>query len=319
MKTGAVIVAAGMSQRMGEFKPMMPIGDMSIIGRIIANFQQSDIFPIVVVTGFRAGELEKHVSKLGVICVRNADYATTEMITSAKIGLSFIRDACDRVFFTPADIPLFTYGTLGRLLKERADVVKPVCNGRGGHPILLDRWLVDQIIADDGTEGLHKVIERRARSVRTIPVADEGVLLDVDHKSQYDQLVTYHNQTIFRPALDISLMREGLLFDKDAALLLHMIAYAGTVKEASASVGMSYSKAWKMIAALERHLGFALLERQPGGEAGGASVLTERGQDLLYRYEQYVEAIKAYANRIFPDYFEESPCQRVAARQEEHK
>ena len=91
MKTGAVIVAAGMSSRMGDFKPMLKMGSISIVQRIIANFQHADVFPIVVVTGFRADELEKHISKLGVISVRNNSYEETEMFDSAKLGFDFIK------------------------------------------------------------------------------------------------------------------------------------------------------------------------------------------------------------------------------------
>ena len=304
MRTGAVVVAAGLSSRMGDFKPMMQMGAMSIISRVIANFQQADVFPIVVVTGFRADELEKHVSKLGVICVRNDEYASTEMFDSAVAGFSFVRDKCDRVFFTPGDIPLFTYDTVRRLMETDADVAKPVCHGQEGHPILLSRQLVDRILAFTGSASLREVIEACAESATVIDVDDEGILLDADTKHQYDKLVERSNRKLFRPVLDVSLMREGRLFDKNAALLLHTVAYAGTVKEASSKIGISYSKAWKMISALEDNLGFPLLERQPGGESGGASQLTAEGRHLLLQYERYVEDIKRYANSVFGHYFD---------------
>jgi molybdate transport repressor ModE-like protein len=304
MKTGAVIVAAGMSVSEDDFKPMMNMGDMSIIGRVIANFQQADVFPIVVVTGYKASALEKHISKMGVVCVRNSHYATTEMFDSAVAGFSFIRHQCERIFFTPADIPLFTYNTVRQLLAVPVgDVVEPVYNGHKGHPILLSGDLVDKIMEYDGPEGMKQAIERYAEQISLVNVDDKGVLLDVDAKEKYDDLVERSNKNLFRPAIDVSLMREGRLFDKEAALLLRLVAYTGTVKDASVKMGISYSKAWKMISALEDNLGFSLLERQPGGDAGGTSVLTQEGRQLLQQYEQYVGAVKKYANIAFKKYF----------------
>ena len=62
MRTGAVIVAAGMSSRMGDFKPMLSIGRISIAERVIATLQQSGITDIVMVTGFNAAVLERHLA-----------------------------------------------------------------------------------------------------------------------------------------------------------------------------------------------------------------------------------------------------------------
>ena len=112
MRTGAVVVAAGMSSRMGEFKPMLSIGRMSIAERVIATLQQSGVTEIVMVTGYNAVVLERHLANHGIVFLRNERYDTTTMFDSACLGLSYIRDKCDRVLFTPVDIPLFTSATV---------------------------------------------------------------------------------------------------------------------------------------------------------------------------------------------------------------
>ena len=43
MQTAALIVAAGMSSRMGDFKPMLSIGSISVAQRVVATFQQAGI------------------------------------------------------------------------------------------------------------------------------------------------------------------------------------------------------------------------------------------------------------------------------------
>lgn len=91
MQTAALIVAAGMSSRMGDFKPMLSIGSISIAQRVVATFRQAGIRRIVMVTGFNAVTLERHLSSSGVIFLRNEAYETTQMFDSVKIGLAYLR------------------------------------------------------------------------------------------------------------------------------------------------------------------------------------------------------------------------------------
>ena len=71
MHIGAVITAAGMSLRMGAFKPMLRFGPTSAAERIISTLRQSGVDLIVAVTGSRADELEKHLTCTCVVFVRN--------------------------------------------------------------------------------------------------------------------------------------------------------------------------------------------------------------------------------------------------------
>ena len=307
MRTGAVIVAAGMSSRMGEFKPLLQLGGLTFVQRVVSNFQQAKVFPIVVVTGYRAQELERHLARLGVVCVRNPDYARSEMSDSARLGFQYILDKCDRVFFTPVDIPLFTCGTVQRLMDSPAPVAKPVCGGRAGHPVLLSRPVVERVLQSPAQGGLGRAIARCAPFTELVPVEDGGVLLDADTPADYRQLLERHNRQLLRPVVSVSLMREGLLLDQRAALLLHLVASDGTMKEACERLGISYSKGWGLLRQLEETLGFPLLQRQPGGEYGGSSRLTLQGQRLLGRYEAYAQAVQEFAGQAFARFFPEEP------------
>ena len=71
MKTGAVVVAAGMSSRMNDFKPMMKNGSITIINRVITTLKQAGVDIVVVITGFQSKMLEKHLSKENIICLYN--------------------------------------------------------------------------------------------------------------------------------------------------------------------------------------------------------------------------------------------------------
>ena len=92
MQIGALIVAAGMSSRMGDFKPMLNIGSISVAQRIIATLTQSGVSKIVMVTGYNAAMLERHLAGNGIIFLRNEDYETTQMFDSVRIGLRYLLD-----------------------------------------------------------------------------------------------------------------------------------------------------------------------------------------------------------------------------------
>lgn len=66
MSIGAVIVAAGMSSRMGDFKPMLSIGSQSIARRIVSTLRQAGAEEIVMITGHNADALERHLEGCGL-------------------------------------------------------------------------------------------------------------------------------------------------------------------------------------------------------------------------------------------------------------
>ena len=101
MDTGAVVVAAGMSSRMGDFKPMLSIGSISVAQRVVATLKQAGAARVVVVTGYNAEELERHLASSGVVFLRNENYRTTHMFDSALIGLRYLRDKCRQVLTRP--------------------------------------------------------------------------------------------------------------------------------------------------------------------------------------------------------------------------
>ena len=87
MKIGAVIVAAGMSERMRRFRELMEIGNLTMAERTVTSFQRAGADRIVMVTGYRSAYLKKNLSSLGIDFAENPDYETTEMFESVKIGL----------------------------------------------------------------------------------------------------------------------------------------------------------------------------------------------------------------------------------------
>ena len=207
----ALVIAAGLSSRMKEFKPLLRLGGIPMAERVVRAFRDAGIDEIVMVTGYRATELERALSGVRgsrrpdpavtltddpgqesglpeITFLRNPDYACSDMFTSAKIGLSYLEGRCDRLFFCPADIPLFSGETARLLLKERADIVIPSHTRKAGHPILLRADLIPAILAYTGKGGMKGALRALPAERVYVETDDAGAFLDADTPEDFAKL-----------------------------------------------------------------------------------------------------------------------------------
>ena len=70
-----------------------------------------------------------------------------------------------------------------------------------------------------------------------------------------------------------------------------------SLQKAAQGLGISYRKAWGDVRAVEKHVGFAMLERRRGGRGGGSSALTAQAKRLLKAYARMEEVAAAAAQR----------------------
>ena len=303
MQIGALIVAAGMSSRMGQFKPMLNIGSISVAQRVIATLSQAGVNKIVMVTGYNATILERHLSGNGIIFLRNENYETTQMFDSVKIGLAYLQDKCDKVLFTPVDVPLFTAKTVKTILDSGAPLAVPMCEGKQGHPILIANSLIPEILKDCGEMGLKGAMDRCSVPLLRIDVEDPGTIRDADTPEDFSKLLEYHNAQLVRPVVSISLAKEKPFFDSKIATLLTLIDETKSVRAAGQRMQLSYSSCWNIIRTLESQLNYTLIERNQGGAGGSTSDLTQKGRALLERYNDYDKKLKEQAAELYEAYF----------------
>ena len=193
--TGTVLTAAGMSRRMKAFKPLLPLGGSTIIRTCVETYVNAHCSPVIVVTGNNAGLIEEQLSGLPVEFVFNPEYETSDMFTSVRLGLAAAEGRCGRLFISPADIPLIKQETLQKLLGSHADMVRPVCAGAAGHPILVSSELIPEIMSYNGEGGLKGALEHicagKGRLMLETEVGDPGILLDADTPEDYEPLIRY--------------------------------------------------------------------------------------------------------------------------------
>lgn len=85
--------------------------------------------------------------------------------------------------------------------------------------------------------------------------------------------------------------------------LLRGIEKTGSLRATAMDMGMSYTKALKLINNAEKELGFRFTTRVVGGKSGGGSCLTDEGREWLDKYEKYKEACLKENERIYQEIY----------------
>lgn len=194
MKIEGVILAAGLSSRMGSNKLLLNVLEMPMIERVILN-----MLPfcerLIVVLGHEGHKLEPLLKKYDTVkLVYNSGYQSG-MFSSVKVGCEHLEG--DRFFLTPADIPLISPDTYVSLLEVNDSVVIPSFQGKAGHPILLNVEVAEGLITRDGLSNTVGHPFTEAQNLREylngfhktyVSVPNEGILMDVDTQSVYENL-----------------------------------------------------------------------------------------------------------------------------------
>ena len=92
-------------------------------------------------------------------------------------------------------------------------------------------------------------------------------------------------------------------FGPGIATLLERVREHRSLRSAAASMGMAYSKAWRIIRTAEGVFGCKLLDSTIGGQHGGGATLTPQADRLLAAYNDYVGDLQAYAQGRFEEAF----------------
>jgi CTP:molybdopterin cytidylyltransferase MocA len=187
----AVVLAAGMSQRMGRLKPLLPFGDRPMLARVVETLQSAgDIHPLIVVTGNAAAQIESALGEYSVQFTHNENFAAGGMLSSVKTGVAALPSHIEAFFLVLGDQPAVKTSTLVALRQawqqSRAAIVVPFHARRRGHPVLFHRRCVAQILALPLDATLRSVVQAHTTQTLEVAVDDEGVLHDVDTPADYE-------------------------------------------------------------------------------------------------------------------------------------
>ncbi|MDR1954231.1 MAG: histidine phosphatase family protein [Clostridiales Family XIII bacterium] len=202
----AIILAAGYSSRMGEFKPLLDIGGKPAVVVLIRAILEAGVRNIIVVTGHNSDALKRtlqdhlpNASDLAAIrTTHNARYADG-MFTSIQAGIrAAYRMENDGILLFPVDVPLVSSHVIEDVIdawKTSPDsFVVPCYCGKKGHPLLIPARYAREILAHDGTNGLKAITDKYDDRLIRLETAEEAVVMDMDTRENYAELLRYRQQ-----------------------------------------------------------------------------------------------------------------------------
>ena len=288
---------------MGELKPLLPLGDGTVLGRAVGAFLEAGVSDLRIVAGWRGAEIAAVAADLGVPVVANDDWRRG-MFSSAVTGIASLGAGVEAFFLLPADCALVRAETIGRLARAALPAAPPVTyplrEGRRGHPPLIARAALPDDLTSEPAEGLRGLLARHDGAAREVAVDDPGVLIDLDKPADYRRACDYvADETIPGAARCLDLLGEA---GAPPAVVVHSLAVARVSVALAARLNER-----------ELHLNVRLVEAagllhdiarlQPDHARAGAALLG----DLGYRR---VAAVTAHHMDIQLEVEGENPLQR---------
>jgi molybdenum cofactor cytidylyltransferase len=174
---------------MGQPKQLLPLGNKPVIRHCLDNLAAAEIQDIVVVLSQRGSEILNSMKDFPVKIVFNEN-PESEMAESVRIGLRTLADSSTGVLVHLCDHPLVSAKTLNSMVQcylETPDkIIVPLYKVKRGHPSLFPRHIIEEIF-EGGT--LRDIVNRDSNRIRLLDVQDEGIILDMDTKKDYDKVL----------------------------------------------------------------------------------------------------------------------------------
>lgn len=184
----AVVLAAGLSRRMGKPKLLLPLGSKTIIEHVVEHVLKSKVGETIVVLGANGREIRRVLSGRAVKCIENPRYAEGQG-TSVGAGAAAVSPEAGGILFLTGDQPLVSPSLMNRLIDEftysEALIVK---HGGNGTPTIFSIKLRDELIQLSGDAGGRQLMEKYKTEVQTVPVDPGPTAMDVDTEEDYQKI-----------------------------------------------------------------------------------------------------------------------------------
>ncbi|WP_297280638.1 nucleotidyltransferase family protein [uncultured Anaerococcus sp.] len=184
MKINAIVMASGLSKRMGENKMFLDFKGKELYQHSLDLLKELDFADVIVVSSYK--EILEKAEQMGYKAVYNDD---NEVGKSSSIRLGVNECLDEAMMFFVADQPLLSLETCKKLINtyEKNQVITyPVVNDRRGAPVIFPNSYKEELLKLEGDQG--GMILAYNQEVNKVEIADESELLDIDTVKTYEDL-----------------------------------------------------------------------------------------------------------------------------------
>ena len=195
---------------MGQLKAMLPFRGQRLIEHQVTSLNEAGVSWTVVVLGHETDKLEPLLRNLSAVTwVHNPDYRQGKT-TSVKVGVRELLEqdrvsSCRGILLLNVDQPRNST-TIRRVMDQHLDqetasdnpclFTIPTCNGKGGHPIIMDLSLLPEVLEiSEDTQGLKALVRKYEDRTQRVDVGTEEILFDLNTAEDYKRAVEYFGET----------------------------------------------------------------------------------------------------------------------------
>ena len=193
----AVVLAAGLSSRMGVQKLLLPFGGKTVISHIVEQIHASTIDEVHIIVGYQAELISNELFGRAVSIVNNPNYESG-MLSSVRCGLNSLPEKCRAVMVILGDQPSITTELINKILQSYAatekSILVPLYEGKRGHPVLFSLKYRDEIMTQYDCVGLRGLLHNHPEEVFELKVSTASVLCDMDYPEDYRRELGLNNR-----------------------------------------------------------------------------------------------------------------------------
>ncbi len=190
-RIGAVVLAGGLSSRMGQLKVLLPWDERPIINVILDRLRHARMDEIMVVTGHNAEKVRAAIAKEGVRYTHNADYKEGDMLSSLQAGIRALPPGIAACLVVLGDQPQLDIRVISDVVAAYAEgkgtIIAPSFQRRRGHPILIDRMYWPELLDLPQGAAPRDVINAHSDAIAYVNVDNDSILRDIDTPDDYQR------------------------------------------------------------------------------------------------------------------------------------
>ncbi len=198
MNIAAIVMASGLSKRMGENKLLLDVDHKPMIQHVFDTINACDFYQSVVVTCY--DEILKIASLNHMNSIYNAN-AHMGQSQSIVLGTQWIKENCQNVhgiMYFSGDIPYIKPSVVNKLMscfeEHPHSIIRPKYHNDGleflGNPVIFPKSFFDELCKLEGDQGGKTIINNHVNEVFLVDIYDGKQGLDVDTKDEYEKLIS---------------------------------------------------------------------------------------------------------------------------------
>lgn len=184
-----ILLAAGLSSRMGKQKLLLPFGGGTVVETVLENLYKAGLFPVCAILSAELAEIIKDRPGLLETAVNHAPERGQS--SSLAIGLAMLPKGSDFCVML-GDLPGATPESMTALCEEfnnrpeQSTVLAPLRNGAFGHPMFYASVWKERFALAEGDMGGREILKRHRDEIITVE-ANEGHFRDIDTPEDYER------------------------------------------------------------------------------------------------------------------------------------